>query len=189
MNDENLLREKELAKEIEWLLEQEEIHFAQRSRVDWLQYGDKNTNYFHNFASARRKRNMIKKLRGDNGGWLEGTTILTPHVPQYFVGLLATKIDEPDPDLINKVLPKVSHEMNEQLLKPYSSEEVKRALFSIGDMKALGSDGLHAIFFKKCWHMLGDTLTSEVLEAINQKVILKGWNDTVIVLKPKVESP
>lgn len=71
MNDENLLREKDLAKEIEWLLEQEEIHFAQRSRVDWLQYGDKNTNYFQNFASARRKRNMIKKIEGRQW-WLAG---------------------------------------------------------------------------------------------------------------------
>jgi hypothetical protein len=56
-------------------------------------------------------------------------------------------------------------------------------------MKAPGSDGLHAIFFKKCWHILGDILTSEVLAAINNKSIPDGWNDTVIVLIPKVENP
>lgn len=55
MDDQNLQREKELATEIEWLLEQEEIHSSQRGRVDWLKFGDKNTSYFQNFASARRK--------------------------------------------------------------------------------------------------------------------------------------
>jgi hypothetical protein len=59
ISDVNIAREKELAKEIEKLLEQEELFWAQRSRVNWLQFGDKNTNFFHNFASSRRQRNKI----------------------------------------------------------------------------------------------------------------------------------
>lgn len=56
-------------------------------------------------------------------------------------------------------------------------------------MKAPGMDGLHAIFSKKCWLILGDVLISEVLNAINNKAIPEGWNNMVIVLIPKVESP
>ena len=41
LTDENVEMQKELAKEIEQLMEQEEIHWAQRSRINWLQYGDK----------------------------------------------------------------------------------------------------------------------------------------------------
>jgi hypothetical protein len=44
-------------------------------------------------------------------------------------------------------------------------------------------------FFKKCWNILGVKLTEEVLEAINKKCIPIGWNDTVIVLIPKVKAP
>jgi hypothetical protein len=36
--------------------------------------------------------------------------------------------------------------MNEVLLKPDRTDGVKGALFSIGDMKAPGTDGLHAMF-------------------------------------------
>ena len=42
---------------------------------------------------------------------------------------------------------------------------------------------------KKCWHILGDALTTEVLDAIHNKAIPEGWNDTVIVLIPKVATP
>jgi hypothetical protein len=45
------------------------------------------------------------------------------------------------------------------------------------------------LYLKKCWHIIGNVLNQEVLDAINNKIIPEGWNDTVIVLIPKVESP
>ena len=81
---------KELAKEVKFLLEQEEIRWAQRSRLNWLQHGDENTSYFHNFASATRKKNEIKKLKNDSGIWREGDAVLNPMISQYFAGLFST---------------------------------------------------------------------------------------------------
>jgi hypothetical protein len=78
--------------------------------------------------------------------------------------------------------------MNEHRMRPYGADEVKKAMFSIGDLKAPGGDVLHAVLFKKCWDFLGATLTKEVLYAINEKVI-PDWNDTMIVLIPTVLSP
>ena len=53
MSVENETIAKEKAELIEILLEQEEVHWLQRSRANWLQHGDRNTSFFHNFASAR----------------------------------------------------------------------------------------------------------------------------------------
>jgi hypothetical protein len=39
--------------------------------------------------------------------------------------------------------------MNEMLMAPFTEEEVRKAMFAIGDFKAPGVDGMHAIFFKK----------------------------------------
>jgi hypothetical protein len=39
--------------------------------------------------------------------------------------------------------------MNENPLAPLTPEEVKKAAISIGDLKALGQNGLHAIFYKR----------------------------------------
>jgi hypothetical protein len=110
LTEENI-REKELAMEIEKLLEQEEMYWAQRSRVNWLQFGDKNTNFFHNFASSRRKRNKIKNLKNLNGDILEGKEQLNPHISGYFAVLFTTEVEEPDPALIQLVTPRVVEEM------------------------------------------------------------------------------
>jgi hypothetical protein len=55
INDVNQAKKFELGKQIEKLLEQEEIKWSQQSRANWLQNGGKNTKYLHNFASNRKK--------------------------------------------------------------------------------------------------------------------------------------
>jgi hypothetical protein len=94
-----------------------------------------------------------------------------------------------DPIFLEKVIPRVTVEMNTKLMAPFSADDVKKVFFSIGDLKAPGPDGLHAIFYKKFWHIIGEDITGAVLQAINDKKIPKGWNETIIVLIPKVDNP
>jgi hypothetical protein len=57
-------REQERGKEAN---EKEEVAWLQRGRANWLRHGDRNTNFFHHFAIARKKRNLIKYLMSDTG--------------------------------------------------------------------------------------------------------------------------
>ena len=110
-------------------------------------------------------------------------------VHDYFAHLFQTEPYEVNDDVLNAVKLKVTPEMNQGLLAPFSYDEVKYALFSIGDLKAPGPDGLHAIFYKRFWHMSGDDLVQEVLQAVNSASVPDGWNDTTIVMIPKVDNP
>lgn len=54
---------------MDWLLEFDEIIWHQRSRVNWLKYGDKNTSFFHKHANYRVKRNLITGILDDSNRW------------------------------------------------------------------------------------------------------------------------
>jgi hypothetical protein len=159
MNEETTQLQKEVTRKIVVALEQEEVQYMQRSRADWLLHGDQNTTFFHNFAKARRKRNSILSLKNENGAVLEGSEDLKPFIKDYFASLFSSEVQHTDVNLLQRVRPRVSTEMNEALLKPYTAEEIKEAMFDIGDYKAPGTDGLHAVFYKKFWSVVGDEVT------------------------------
>ena len=55
LSDEASTKQRELQLKIEEFLEQEELYWVQRGRVNWLQHGDQNTAFFYRSATARRK--------------------------------------------------------------------------------------------------------------------------------------
>ncbi|KAK1618873.1 hypothetical protein QYE76_024390 [Lolium multiflorum] len=134
-------------------------------------HGDKNTTFFHNFVKARRKRNTILKIKNDEGNWVEGNEEMGGLIHSYFSSLFSSEVEHTSEELLSKVIPRVMAEMNSALLKPYTAEEVKQAMFSIGDYKAPRINGLHAVFYKKFWAVVGDDVTREVLQVLNSGVI------------------
>ena len=60
----------ELSKKMDELLQKQEIFWAQRSRINWLKHGDKNTKFFHAIATQRRNKNHIRGIQNaDDSGW------------------------------------------------------------------------------------------------------------------------
>ncbi|XP_016168259.1 uncharacterized protein LOC107610771 [Arachis ipaensis] len=56
-----------LEAELEENLEQEERFWKEKSRVQWLNWGDKNTKFFHSKFQSRCQRNKIQELVDDSG--------------------------------------------------------------------------------------------------------------------------
>lgn len=149
LTDENLMAQKELLVRLELLMEQEELMWVQRARANWLKHGDRNTKFFQQFASSRKKRNTICGLVDDLGVRHEDRNTMCCMVQDYFTHLFQSEIQEIDDLVLDAVDVKVTADMNQYLLAQFTPEEVKNALFSIGDFKAPGPDGLHAIFYKR----------------------------------------
>ena len=70
------LLEKELQDGLNLVLFQEELLWFQKSREIWVQFGDRNTKYFHIQTLVRGKHNKIHGLFLDNGTWSTNPTQL-----------------------------------------------------------------------------------------------------------------
>ena len=59
----------------------------------------------------------------------------------------------------------------------------------MGDLKAPGVDGMPVLFYKQFWDIVGVDVTREVKKLLSGGAMLEGWNDTMVVLIPKVPNP
>ena len=190
LSQEIVEREEILRFKLDRLEEQVDTYWRQRAHVKWLEKGDRNTWFLHATCSERKRRNRVGRLRNGAGLWEESEEGKKVVISNYFYNLFRSSGPAGRTQhLLGAVEPLVTGEMNEQLCKPFSADEVEKALNSIGDLKAPGPDGLPAIFCKKCWDLVGNKVTDEVLEVLAGGDFRDGWNDTTIVLVPKVSNP
>ncbi|XP_074288621.1 uncharacterized protein LOC141613777 [Silene latifolia] len=72
---------------------------------------------------------------------------------------------------------------------PFTAKEVRKAVFQMGPLKSPGPDGIPAIFYQKCWHLVKKDFTKAVLSTLNSGVVLRKANRTFITLVPKCDNP
>ena len=113
INQERVNREHFLKEKLERLEQQLNTQGKQRAHVKWLQAGDKNTSFFHAFASDRKKRNTIKRLKREDGVWIENTDHLKQHITDYFFSIFSSAAGESNNEEILKCSSAKSHGTNE----------------------------------------------------------------------------
>lgn len=91
--------------------------------------------------------------------------------------------------VLEGVEPKVTADMNQELIKDFIREEVELALKHMNPLKAPGSDGMSLIFFQSFWSVMGDDVTYAMLGCLNNCHISHDLNHTFVTHIPKVKSP
>jgi hypothetical protein len=171
------------------MFEREEIMARQRSRVDWLKEGDRNTSFFHARASARKRTNKMSSLKGDNGSTCDDIAEIKGMV-QDFCGNLFTSEPTLSCDAVLDAIPcKVTSEINADMLRDYTNDEIKAALFQMGPTKAPGPDGFPTLFYQTHWNFFEKEICEALRSFLNGGSIPEGFYDSIIVLIPKVTNP
>jgi hypothetical protein len=167
----------------------EETMVRQRSRIEWLKEGDRNTSFFHARASACRRTNTIKALFCEDGTKCDRIHEIKGMAEDFYENLFTSEPCDAIDVVLESVCGKVTAEMKDELCKPYTNEEIKEALLQMGPTKAPCPDGFPALFYQTHCELFQKEICSAVRGFLNGDAIPKGLCDSVIVLIPKVLHP
>ncbi|KAK6162264.1 hypothetical protein DH2020_002105 [Rehmannia glutinosa] len=125
----------------------EELFWKQKSRINWLKEGDKNSKFFHAFTMQRRKKNCILRLVDDNLIVCEGETETENIVTKFYKKLFTSEGIFGSNDILDVITHSITTQMDKDLVAPVDEAEIKRAIFNMNPYKAPGPDGMPLIFF------------------------------------------
>jgi hypothetical protein len=94
---------KSLESERNDILKIEEEYWRQKSRATWLKCGDRNTKFFHKFASARRNQKHIWEIDDDTGQTFRGQEEIKGEATRFFKKLYAADGPRAPLDQVNLV--------------------------------------------------------------------------------------
>lgn len=140
----NLEEEKFIKLELQNLLEQEDLKWRQRAKVEWLRNRDQNTRYFHVCANQRNRRNKIEQILDSNGSPHIHPMEIEQAFVEHFQTILTTCRPTGIEECIAGIEGKVTQAMNNRLMARFTSMEVKAALDQMDPMKTPDPDGFLA---------------------------------------------
>jgi len=159
----------------------------QQSRMEWLREGDANSKFFHGIMSSRKRINaipfflvicvMIKDV--DNV-----RNAVFSHFSTHY-----KSVNVECPSMGNVQFRALSYREGAGLIRPFSVEELKAAVWDCDSYKYPGPDGISLGFIKKNWDILKDDLLRFLHEFHRNGRLSKGINSTFIAFIPQVDSP
>ncbi|XP_062103567.1 uncharacterized protein LOC133814648 [Humulus lupulus] len=129
--------------------QQEKIYgsyLRQKSNIEWIQFGNENSAYFHAYINKRKRANRIASFVTEDGRVEDSYPKVISHFINHFKSVLGCpnkatgKVDY----AITALGPVLSIEDQLALIKPFSYKDVKVAMFSISSIKSPGLDGFGA---------------------------------------------
>ncbi|CAB4269470.1 unnamed protein product [Prunus armeniaca] len=139
---------------------EEEVYWKLKSRVQWLNEGEKNTNFFHSKTLARRRANRMVGLEDSAGRWCTDDSEFKPLIISYFQEIFTTCSPSNIEYITDCVQPRVS--MQQSLTRQISSEEIWLAVKSLNPTKSPGPDGFMGKFFQQYWDVVGEDISGMV---------------------------
>jgi len=136
--------------------------------------------------SHRHKKNFISAICCNSGPLTTSMTEVGDVFVSYYQQLLgSSRATLPLDETVVCCCPCLDATSQASLLAAVSTEDIKKALFSIGDHKSPGLDGYSSFFFKNSWDVVGQDLCAAVQDFFQSGQLLKQINHSIIALVAK----
>lgn len=168
---------------------EEEAFWRQRSRIQWLKNGDRNTGFFHAATRQRRMQNSFSVLEDENGVAVFEEKQIATVIADFYKGLFTSNGNQIFSTVEQVIERKITPEMNSFLTTIPSPAEIREAAFSINGGKAPGPDGFSAKFYQAYWHIIGEDVSRDIRLFFETSTLNPVQNQTHIRMIPKITGP
>lgn len=174
----------ELQRTLETAYAEEEAFWRQRSRIQWLKDGDKNSSFFHAVTRGRRARNKFSVIENEYGQNFYEEDHIVDAFSLFYQHMFSTGNTDASSVVREALSPKISAETNQQLICIPNKAEVRVAVFSSHPDKAPGPDGFSAVY-QPFWDVIGDDIYRDIRSFFEDSYLHPRQNETHIRLIPK----
>ncbi|KAM6562940.1 hypothetical protein CsatB_022938 [Cannabis sativa] len=146
-----------------------------------------------NFISCDKMKseNRIASFTNDHGDIIDNFSEVVDHFMNHFNGFMGTRNDTAAS--LNMECFELNSRLNLDqqilLLKPFSNNEIKKAMFSIPDSKSPGPDGFNSGFFKVMWADIGKEVCKAISDFFITGYMPAKLHSSMISLIPKNDNP
>ncbi|VFQ84353.1 unnamed protein product [Cuscuta campestris] len=140
-----------------------------QSKQESITEGDKGSKLFYAWIKKRTALNYIVEIQNEEGVMVEGTDDIANIFVKYYTQILGTKNQTNGIDArIAKAGGTLTLEQQMKLIRPFSVQQVKEAVFSIPKYKSPEPDGYGSEFFQGRWKEVGELTTKAILDFFRQ---------------------
>jgi hypothetical protein len=176
-----------LENKLEDLCRAEDLQWKQKAGKNWVLQGDANTHFSHQYVNGRRRKKTIAFLDSEQGE-IRGQKEITAHIVSYYKSLFGH--NEPCTlQLGDDFWPanlKVSNSDLNNLINPFSMEEIKEVIMSMKENSTPRPNGFSVSFFKHFWETINEDMFNMFQDFWEGHLDIKRLNFGVITLVPKL---
>ena len=170
-------------------LSNEASYWRNKTRINWIKFGDTNSKFFQASVNYRRKNNRIESIYDHSSGWKTDLEDIKNLFKQHFENVFKSNNVSNSQPYFPSLAIKITEQDSINLCKEVSTEEILSILKKMDPNKTPGTDGLNSNFFINYWGLVGDNITSIIKSFFSNGNLPPDLNETLIVLIPKKENP
>lgn len=156
------IQERITVDELDERYRREETYWREKAKARWREEGDANKHYFHVTTIVRRRFNTINCIRDSHNNWIVKRGLIGKEFEKYFVNLFTSDNPIMPQDLRIYIQPTITEIQNVMLAAIPMPEEIRKVVFTMGNYKSPGPNGMTVVFYKKHWGTIGAAMGEEV---------------------------
>ncbi|CAN0907190.1 Transposon TX1 uncharacterized 149 kDa protein [Linum grandiflorum] len=181
--------ERSLKGELQDLWHTDHLLWKQTAKENWHTQGDRNTAFFHAITKHKKQRSKIATIQTESGLWIRGRDTLRAHAKSFYADLFTSQPERPQARSFDCLPMLVTPAMNSSLTASVTDNEIRAAVFALGASQSPDPDGFGGHFFRRFWPIIGPQVCDEIKLFFQRKTMAESWNDTHLVLIPKIPIP